>query len=63
MQDIYTIGTVATVLQVLKLPDGTIKVLAEGISRSKIISLVESENFFTSEVEILEDIVVKDNGT
>lgn len=62
-QDIYEIGTIANILQVLKLPDGTIKVLAEGIHRGKIIKLVETDSLFLSEIEILEDIVPKDNET
>lgn len=63
IHDIYTVGTVANILQVLKLPDGTIKVLAEGISRGRIAKLSEKNNMFISEVEILEDIITKDNET
>lgn len=62
-QDIYAVGTVANVLQVLKLPDGTIKVLAEGISRGKIVRLVENEALVMSEVMLLEDIVQQDKET
>jgi ATP-dependent Lon protease len=40
--DIYNVGTVATVLQLLKLPDGTVKVLVEGKSRARITKLVEN---------------------
>src|SRR6201999_3457941 len=38
MEDIYRIGTVATILQLLRLPDGTVKVLVEGTERARIIS-------------------------
>ncbi|MBU0745153.1 MAG: endopeptidase La, partial [Gammaproteobacteria bacterium] len=62
-KDLYEVGTVANILQVLKLPDGTIKVLAEGISRGKIKKLTVNETLFLSEIEILEDIVPKDNET
>lgn len=62
-QDLYTIGTVANILQVLKLPDGTIKVLVEGVSRGKIVKLVESETIVMSEIEILEDVINKDDET
>lgn len=62
-KDLYTVGTVANILQVLKLPDGTIKVLAEGLNRGKIISITETESLFTSEIEILEDITETDNET
>ena len=60
-QDIYNVGTVANILQVLKLPDGTIKVLAEGISRGRLMHLSENEALFMSEIEILEDIIHRDN--
>lgn len=38
--DLFTIGTVATILQMLRLPDGTVKVLAEGVSRAQIVSFI-----------------------
>ncbi len=52
--DIYTIGTVSTILQMLKLPDGTVKVLVEGAQRATILRLVESEGYFAAEVSITE---------
>jgi len=53
-KDLYDIGTLATVLQLLKLPDGTIKVLVEGAKRAKLRNLEEHEGHFTAEVEPLE---------
>jgi len=44
--EIYQVGTVATVLQLLKLPDGTVKVLVEGISRATITEFSEKKEFF-----------------
>ena len=44
--DIYTVGTVGTVLQLLKLPDGTVKVLVEGARRARISRFAENEAFF-----------------
>ena len=44
--DIYQIGTVSTVLQLLKLPDGTVKVLVEGIQRARIDEFTETDQFF-----------------
>ncbi len=44
--DIYQIGTVSTVLQLLKLPDGTVKVLVEGIQRARIDTFTETDQFF-----------------
>lgn len=52
--DIYRIGTVSTILQMLKLPDGTVKVLVEGAQRAEIFRFVESEGFFAAEVSITE---------
>ena len=44
--DIYQIGTISTVLQLLKLPDGTVKVLVEGIQRAHIDEFTETDQFF-----------------
>ncbi len=55
--DIYMMGTVATVLQLLKLPDGTVKVLVEGNQRARIDSFVESADFFQANAELIEDDV------
>ncbi len=49
--DLYDFGTLATVMQLLRLPDGTIKALVEGKSRAKIISYVPHEEFLQAEVE------------
>ncbi|WP_127103891.1 endopeptidase La [Pararhodobacter zhoushanensis] len=51
----YEVGVLANVLQLLKLPDGTVKVLVEGKTRVKIGSFVENENHFEAEAEVLED--------
>jgi ATP-dependent Lon protease len=48
--DIYEVGTVGTIIQLLRLPDGTVKVLVEGKRRVKIERFVNAENFFTVEV-------------
>jgi ATP-dependent Lon protease len=56
VEDIYRIGTVSTILQLLKLPDGTVKVLVEGGRRAKITSFAETESFFEAEVEPMPDI-------
>ena len=49
--DLYQVGTLANILQLLKLPDGTVKVLVEGAERSKILRYVETEGFISAEVE------------
>jgi ATP-dependent Lon protease len=48
--DIYQVGTVATILQLLKLPDGTVKVLVEGNVRGKIEKYLDVNPFFTGEI-------------
>tara|TARA_B100001123_G_scaffold420194_1_gene526302 strand:- start:51 stop:2459 length:2409 start_codon:yes stop_codon:yes gene_type:complete len=56
IDDIYTVGTIGTVLQLLKLPDGTVKVLVEGSQRARIIRYTENQEFFQAEAEfIVED--------
>ena len=53
LEDVHQIGTLATILQLLKLPDGTLKVLVEGSSRVKLINPVEGENFLETQFEPL----------
>ena len=55
--DIYRIGTLGTVVQMLKLPDGTVKVLIEGKKRAKILRFANNPDFFLVEVEELSDIM------
>ncbi|SDG65627.1 endopeptidase La [Pelagibacterium luteolum] len=50
---IYEIGTIASVLQLLKLPDGTVKVLVEGLHRAKIDKYVQTEHYFEAQAEAL----------
>jgi ATP-dependent Lon protease len=54
IEDLYSVGTVANILQLLKLPDGTVKVLVEGVQRASIVRNIEHEEYFFSEVELLE---------
>ncbi len=49
--DIYRVGALANVLQLLKLPDGTVKVLVEGRSRARIVRFLPNENYFEAEAE------------
>jgi ATP-dependent Lon protease len=51
--DIYTVGTVGTVLQLLKLPDGTVKVLVEGGQRARILRFAENNLFFQAFAELI----------
>jgi ATP-dependent Lon protease len=50
-KDIFTVGTVGTIIQLLRLPDGTVKVLVEGKRRVKIKSFVANDNFFVVNVD------------
>jgi ATP-dependent Lon protease len=53
--DIYRTGTLGTIIQLLRLPDGTVKVLVEGKHRARIRSFAASEPHFTCEIEVLEE--------
>ncbi|MDA8944420.1 endopeptidase La [Porticoccaceae bacterium] len=53
LDDVHQIGTLATILQLLKLPDGTLKVLVEGSSRVKLVNPVEGEHFLETQFETL----------
>jgi len=50
---IYPTGTIATVLQLLKLPDGTVKVLVEGLNRATIDNYLQTEEYFEAEASVL----------
>jgi len=54
-EDIFSVGTVATIIQLLRLPDGTVKVLVEGKRRAAIRRFVQTEEFFVVEIEDLPD--------
>ena len=54
--DLYDVGTIATVLQMLKLPDGTVKVLVEGVSRAKLVEFQDTEECFTAKAEVIVDV-------
>ncbi len=53
-EDMFDVGCVATILQMLKLPDGTVKVLVEGQQRAKVNTIVDGEHHFTSNVTPVE---------
>ncbi|WP_404402236.1 endopeptidase La [Idiomarina seosinensis] len=52
-EDIYSVGTVATLLQLLKLPDGTVKVLVEGQQRAQLKQLQDDEDYFKASIDYL----------
>lgn len=55
VDDVFRVGTVASVLQLLKLPDGTVKVLVEGLRRVRLTDLQERDGYFQSSIEDIED--------
>jgi ATP-dependent Lon protease len=55
-EDIYDIGVIASVLQLLKLPDGTVKVLVEGEERAKVLNYTRTDGYFEAEAETPEEI-------
>ena len=57
-EDLYSLGTVATILQLLKLPDGTVKVLVEGGQRAEIASIEFAEEYIRAEVEFCTEAVM-----
>lgn len=60
-EDLYEVGSVANVIQVLKLPDGAAKILVEGINRGKLKKIIDEEHTFSGEIEILNDEISRDN--
>ncbi|OMP67529.1 endopeptidase La [Domibacillus epiphyticus] len=61
--DVYEVGTLTKVKQMLKLPNGTIRVLVEGLDRAKLISVIDQESFYEAVVEVHEEETQKDAET
>ncbi|HOY23872.1 MAG TPA: endopeptidase La [Cellvibrio sp.] len=57
-EDLYSVGTIASILQLLKLPDGTVKVLIEGKERAQIEKIEELDTYFKAQISPLEDVGV-----
>jgi len=55
--DLFDFGTIANVLQLLKLPDGTVKVLVEGIQRASINIFYENDDFLESDIDLIDEAV------
>ncbi len=52
-EDVFEIGTVATILQMLKLPDGTVKVLVEGVERARTVHFMGTQEYFVAQIALL----------
>ncbi len=53
IKEIHEIGTLSTILQLLKLPDGTIKVLVEGVERARVDNYLDDKEFFSAQISLL----------
>jgi len=56
-KDIYSVGTLANIIQLLRLPDGTLKVLVEGVSRIRVTNYAEKDSIFKVEGELMDEFV------
>jgi len=63
IDDIYRVGTISSILQLLKLPDGTVKVLVEGLERAKVINFSDNEEFFSAQIETYPTDELEDRET
>ncbi|MCF6235385.1 MAG: endopeptidase La [Gammaproteobacteria bacterium] len=61
--DIYSSGTLSTVLQLLRLPDGTVKVLVEGVKRATILEVFETDDFYSAHIAMLEGTLAEGENT
>lgn len=62
-EDVYEMGTLTKVKQMLKLPNGTIRVLVEGLSRGKMIEYIDEDESLSAKIEVIEDPLTKDPET
>lgn len=63
LEDIYLVGTLSSIIQLLKLPDGTVKVLVEGIRRARIIKFVRTEDFFAAQISVFSNVPIEERDT
>jgi ATP-dependent Lon protease len=62
-EDIYRVGIVAEIMQVLRVPDGTMRVMLEGLERCRVIDYVQTEPFYKVEIDVLRSRETKDLTT
>ncbi len=62
-EDIYRVGTICRILQLVRLPDNTLKVLVEGLARGRIIRYLTTEEYFSVEVEEMNEVLEEDVET
>ena len=61
-KDLYAVGTMATVLQLLRLPDGTVKVLVEGANRATLLKIHKKSSYLVADLQLLEEETGKKTG-
>ncbi len=59
-EEIYTVGTISRILRMLKLPDGRVKALVQGLAKGRIIEYLQKRNFFRVRVELIQEPVVEE---
>lgn len=59
-QDLYSIGTVCMIMRMLRLPDGRLKILVQGLSKAKVLEILRTEGFYSAKIEKIEDIQLKE---
>jgi len=59
-EDLYKVGTLTKVKQMLKLPNGTIRVLVEGLKRAQLVELAEEDGYYAAALEVMEEDTSKD---
>ena len=60
LKDMYNVGTLASILQLLKLPDGTVKVLVEGGDRARVVKFLATEDYFSAQMEVVRNELTLD---
>jgi ATP-dependent Lon protease len=58
--DLYNIGTICMIMRMLRLPDGRLKILVQGISKAKALEFYQSEAFYMAKIEKIEDEAIKE---
>lgn len=59
-KDVYSVGTVGTIIQLLRLPDGTVKVLVEGKRRVRIKNFLQTDGFFVVDCEDIVEVIANE---
>ena len=59
-KDVYSVGTVGTIIQLLRLPDGTVKVLVEGKRRVRIKEFLQTDGFFMVDTEDIIEVIANE---